>query len=256
MKTRSPRRLRKVTAYAAIVVLSTIALILLFDKVIMPWYVKRGEVSILPKVVGMKVDKALSVLEEAGYQPLTWDTLYNDKIKEGVIIRQTPEGGDETKPNRKVYLIISGGKEMVEMPDLVGKNLRDARIMLVRANLDVGRTDMEFTDSIPAGIVFRQYPQAGKNISTSQKIDLTVSQGSRAGSVVVPDLTGLTENEAIVRLAGIRLARGKVTETDRTEGRPGTIYEQAPKAGELVIESTPIDIFVVKDIVAPPTEEQ
>src|ERR1043165_4220990 len=163
--TRSRPNWKKIGVYAGISILGAIALLLLFDKIIMPWYVKRGEVSILPKVVGMNSDKAFAALAAAGYEPLSWDTLYDDKVKEGMIIRQTPEGGDETKPGRKVYLIISGGREMVVMPDLVGKNLRDARITLVRANLDVGKTDMEFTDSIPAGIVFRQSPQPGKNVS-------------------------------------------------------------------------------------------
>ena len=249
MKNPSRPSLRKIGVYALIVLLGAIALLLLFDKILMPWYVKRGEVSILPKVIGMDANKAFVTLKEAGYEPLAWDTMYDDKIKEGTIIRQTPEGGDETKPGRKVYLIISSGKEMVTMPDLVGKNLRDARIMLVRANLDVGKTDMEFTDSIPAGTVFRQYPAPGKNVTTSQKIDLTISQGSRAGKVAVPDLTGLTSNEATLRLGNIKLGKGNETESERTEGKAGTIYDQAPKPGELVVEGTTVDLFIVKEVV-------
>ena len=240
---------KKIGVYAGIGILGAIALLLLFDKIIMPWYVKRGEVSILPKVVGMTSDKAFAALKTAGYEPLAWDTLYDDKLKEGMIIRQTPEGGDETKPGRKVYLIISGGREMVVMPDLVGKNLRDARITLVRANLDVGKTDMEFTDSIPAGIVFRQSPQPGKNVSTSQKIDLIVSQGSRAGKVAVPDLTGLSSGEAAIRLANLKLVLGKENESERTEGKAGSIYDQAPKPGELVLEGSAVDLFIVKEVV-------
>lgn len=225
------------------------------DKILLPWYVKRGEVSVLPKVIGMNVDAAVATLTQAGYDPIRYETRFDDKLKEGTIIRQTPEGGDETKPGRKVYLIISSGKEMVVMPDLTGKNLKDARIMLVRANLDVGKTDMEFTDSIASGIVFRQRPEAGTKVATTQKIDLIVSQGSRAGKVAVPDLTGLSVGEASLRLGNLRLGKGNETETERTEGKPGTIYEQAPKAGELVVEGTAIDIFIVKTVVKPPGDE-
>ncbi len=254
-KGRSPSRIKKLLTYGLIGILGFFAIILLFDKVLLPWYVKSGEVSVLPKVVGMDVNRALETLKQAGYEPLTWDTLYDDKIKQNVVIRQTPEGGDETKPGRKVYLIISGGKELAEMPNLIGKNLRDARIMLVRANLDLGKTDMEFTDSIPGGTVFKQSPAPGTKVTTSQKIDLTVSQGSRAGSVVVPDLTGLTPNEALLKLAQIKLGRGKITETERTEGKPGAIFDQAPKPGELVVEGSLVDIFTVKAIAQPPTEQ-
>jgi beta-lactam-binding protein with PASTA domain len=247
--TRSRPNWKKIGVYAGIGILGAVALMLIFDKILMPWYVKRGEVSILPKVVGMSSDKAFAALKTAGYEPLAWDTLYDDKLKEGMIIRQTPEGGDETKPGRKVYLIISGGKEMVVMPNLVGKNLRDARIMLVRANLDVGKTDMEFTDSIPAGTVFKQSPEPGKNVTTSQKIDLIVSQGSRAGKVAVPDLTGLSAGEATIRLGNLKLAKGNETESERPEGKPGSIYDQAPKPGELVLEGSAVDIFIVKEVV-------
>ncbi len=238
-----------------IVFLSLFAFVLLLDKILLPWYVKRGEVSVLPKVIGMNVDAAVATLSQAGYDPIRYETRFDDKLKEGTIIRQTPEGGDETKPGRKVYLIISSGKEMVVMPDLTGKNLKDARIMLVRANLDLGKTDMQFTDSIAGGIVFRQTPAPGTKVATTQKIDLIVSQGSRAGKVAVPDLTGLSVNEAMLRLGNLRLGKGNETESERTEGKPGMIYEQAPKAGELVVEGTAVDIFIVKAVVKPPTEE-
>jgi serine/threonine-protein kinase len=247
-------RVRKILAYALIVVLSCFALLVILDKIILPWYVKRGEVSVLPKVVGMNVDQALTTLQHAGYEPIKYETRFDEKFKEGTIIRQTPEGGDETKPGRKVYLIISGGKEVVVMPDLVGKNLRDARLMLVKANLDVGKTDMEFTDSIPAGVVFKQTPKPGTTITTVQKIDIVVSQGPRAGRVAVPDLTGLTVNEAIVKLGAVKLGKGNETPIDRPEGKPGTISDQAPKPGELVLEGTMIDVFVVKEVVKPQEE--
>lgn len=235
--------------------LAFFALLLLLDKVILPWYVKRGEVSVLPKVVGMNVDQAIKVLDEAGYEPIKYETRYDEKFKDGAIIRQTPEGGDETKPGRKVYLIISGGKESVVMPNLIGKNLRDARLLLVKANLDVGKTDMDFTDSIPAGVVFKQSPKAGTTVTTSQLIDLVVSQGPRAGRVPVPDLTGLTVNEAVVKLGNVNLGKGRQDTTDRPSAKPGTIFDQAPKPGELVLEGTQVDLFIVKSG-SPPVDQQ
>ncbi|HYM19383.1 MAG TPA: PASTA domain-containing protein [Candidatus Kapabacteria bacterium] len=247
-------RFRKFLVSVLIVVLGFFALLLVLDKIVLPWYVKRGEVSVLPKVVGMNVDDALSTLEKSGYEPIKYETRFDEKFKEGTIIRQTPEGGDETKPGRKVYLIISGGKQMVVMPELTGKNIRDARLILVKANLDVGKTDMAFTDSIPAGVVFKQTPRPGTTVTTSEKIDLVVSQGPRAGRVAVPDLTSLTVSEAILRLGAVKLGKGYETPIDKPDGRPGTISDQAPKPGELVLEGTMVDVFVVKEVVKPPEE--
>src|SRR5437762_138090 len=105
---------------------------LLLDDVIMPFYVKRGEVSQVPNVVGMKQPQAIKLLSDQGYEPVQYEVRFDEKAPEGNIIRQTPEGGEETKPGRKVYLIISGGKEMAAIPDLIGKSLRDAKMLLLR----------------------------------------------------------------------------------------------------------------------------
>ena len=248
-------RLRKYLTVAVIAILAFFAFLLLLDQVIMPWYVQRGKVAYVPAVLGMSVDRAVDTLKNAGYEPIKYETRFDDKAKEGTIIRQTPEGGDETKPGRKVYLIISGGTETVQMPDLTGKNIRDARIALIHLNLDVDKTDMEFTDSIPGGIVFKQSPAPGTLIATSQKIDLIVSQGPRAGRVAVPDLTGMTVNDALLKLNAVKLGLGQESETDRTEGKSGTIYDQFPKPGELVTEGSTVDIFITHTIVNPQDEQ-
>ena len=235
-----------------VVILAFFTFLLLMDKVIMPWYVKRGEVTVLPKVVGKPVDDAVRILTEAGYEPIKYETQFDDKVKEGTIIRQTPEGGDETKPGRKVYLIISGGKEMAVVPNMIGQALKDARILLVRTNLELGRTDMEFTDSIPGGVVFKQSPNPGEKISTDQKVNIVVSSGQRAGRVEVPDLTHLTFSEAIIRLGNAKLGFGNRVPVPSETDKAGTVVEQSPKPGELVIEGSTVDLFVVEENIKEP----
>lgn len=239
-----------------LLVASFFALLLLLDLLIMPLYVKRGEVGIVPKVIGKPVDEAVQVLSDAGYEPVRYETQFSDKAKEGTIIRQTPEGGDETKPGRKVYLIVSGGKEMVIVPNFTGLNLRDARISLVRANLELGRTELVFTDSAPSGIVFRQFPRAGEKTSTSRQVTLYVSQGPRTGLVAAPDLIGLKLEEAILRLTSAGLKPNQVNQESRETGAPGTVYDQYPQPGELINEGGGIELFVVRDRAeSPPPEE-
>lgn len=238
----------------AIVAVSLFALLLLMDLLIMPLYVKRGEVGVVPKVLGLQVDEAVALLEEAGYDPIRYETQFSDKAKEGTIMRQTPEGGDETKPGRKVYLIISGGKEMVIVPNFTGLNLKDARISLVRANLELAKTELVFTDSAPSGIVFRQIPRAGEKISASRQVTLYVSQGPRTGLVVVPTLLGVTLEEAIRRLSAVGLSVGNRTHQPG-EGVSGTIIDQYPSAGDLASEGSSVDLWLVEEGNSVPPEE-
>ncbi len=240
---------------SAAILLGFFAFVLLMDKIILPWYVKRGEVTVLPKIVGKPVDDAIRILSEAGYEPIKYETQFDEKAKEGTIIRQTPEGGDETKPGRKVYLIVSGGKEMVIVPNLLGQALKDARILLVRANLDLGKTDMAFTDSMASGVVFKQSPDPGEKISTDQKVNIVVSQGQRAGRVPVPDLTHISFSEAIIRLGNAKLGVGNRSYQTSETDKPGTIIDQSPKPGELVIEGSSVDLFIVEAKIKPPENQ-
>ncbi len=240
------RRRYKWLKIAAIVLVSLFALLLLMDLLIMPLYVKRGEVGVVPKVIGLQADEAVTMLEEAGYDPIRYETQFSDKAKEGTIMRQTPEGGDETKPGRKVYLIISGGKEMVIVPNFIGLNLKDARINLVRANLELAKTELVFTDSSPSGIVFRQIPRAGEKISAAKQVTLYVSQGPRTGLVAVPSLLGVKLEEAIRRLSSVGLSVGNRT-AQPGEGLAGTIIETYPTAGDLVSEGSSVDLWLVEE---------
>jgi eukaryotic-like serine/threonine-protein kinase len=250
------RRRYKWLKILAIVAASMFALLLLFDLLIMPLYVKRGEVGIVPKVVGKQVDEAVQTLIDAGYDPIRYETQFSDKAKEGTIMRQTPEGGDETKPGRKVYLIISGGKEMVIVPNFTGLNLKDARISIVRANLELGKTELVFTDSAPSGIVYRQIPGAGAKISASKQVTLYVSQGPRTGLVVVPSLKGLTLEGAIRQLSNAGLTVGRRTSQPSEFGVPGTIIEQYPPPGDLVNEGSEVELFIVEEQGLPPAPEE
>ncbi len=221
-----------------------ILLIILLDNVIMPLYVKRGSVATVPQVVGMKKDDAKKKLSDAGYEPVEYEVRFDEKGIEGTIVRQTPEGGEETKPGRKIYLIISGGKEMAVVPDLRGRSLRDAKMMLLKANMTVGNIAYGYTDSAGNGTVFQQTPPPGSKTSASTQVSVVVSQGPLVGRVPVPDVKKLTLAQAIEKLKSVKLELGKVTYQN---GSPeSSVLDQYPQPGELVNEGATIDVFVAR----------
>src|SRR4029077_14876879 len=134
-------------------------------------------VATVPAVVGKKKDVAMQQLTESGYEPVQYEVRFDEKVAEELIIRQTPEGGEETKPGRKVYLIISGGKEMAVVPDLRGKSLRDAKMLLIKSNMSTGMVSYAYSDSATNGTVFQQTPAAGTKTSASTLVGVTVSEG-------------------------------------------------------------------------------
>jgi beta-lactam-binding protein with PASTA domain len=248
--TKQPFFRRRWVLVVLIAFVSLIVLVLLLDNVIMPLYVKQGAVATVPNVVGAKKDAALQTLTAAGYEPIQYENRFDDKAPEGTIIRQTPEGGEETKPGRKVYLIVSGGKEMASVPDLRGKSLRDAKMLMIKSNMSIGKIDYAYSDSAANGMVFAQTPWPGTKTSASAEVSVTVSQGPLLGRVPVPSLANLSLSEAIEKLKSIKLELGKV---NYQNGAPeNTVLDQYPPAGDLVNEGAAIDVFVARGGAPPP----
>ena len=210
----------------------------------MPWYVQRGAVAMVPQVVGDNTDTAVAILQHAGYAPIEYETRFDDKAPQGTIIRQTPEAGEETKPGRKVYLIISGGKEMAVVPNLLGKSLRDAKMELIKSNMSIGRVDYAYSDSAANGTIFLQSPAPSAKVSASTLVSVTLSQGPLLGRVPVPDLSKLSLSDAIAKVNSVGLQVGKV---NYQNGEPeNQVLDQYPAAGELVNQGASVDLFVAR----------
>ena len=244
VKKAQPFYRRRWVQVTGISIASFILLVVLFDNVVMPLYVKRGAKAIVPPVVGLKKDDAMKKLSDAGYEPVQYEVRFDDKSPEGMIVRQTPEGGEETKPGRKIYLIISGGKEMAVVPDLRGKSLRDAKMILLKSNMTIGNTSYGYTDSAGNGLVFAQTPEPGSKTSASTQVNVVVSQGALVGRVPVPDLTKMTLAQAIDKLSNIKLQLGKVNYQDGTP--ENAILDQYPRAGDLANEGASVDVWVAR----------
>jgi beta-lactam-binding protein with PASTA domain len=223
-----------------------IALFLVMNDVVMPFYVKSGKSAIVPNIVGLSQKIAVQKLSDAGYEPVQYEVRFDEKAAEGTIIRQTPEAGEETKPGRKVYLIISGGKELVVVPDLHARSLRDAKMMLLKENLSIGTTTFAYSDSAANGTIYSQTPAPGIKISTATKVNLVISQGPTLGRVPVPDLRKMTLKEAIEKINAQKLSVGNVSFQSSPTGEPNTVIEQYPTPGDLVTENSNIDLFVIR----------
>ena len=63
----------------------------------------------------------------------------------------------------------------------------------------------------------------------------------------VPDLTGLTHEDAARRLAAARLAAGEVSTVDDPTERPGTVVGQFPDPYTIAPPESPVDLTVVVD---------
>ncbi len=131
----------------------------------------------------------------------------------------------------------------VAVPDVVGKQVDNARNILSSNNLRVTVSDA-FNDKVPAGYVISQQPEAGTTVKEQRTITLIVSKGGEI--TVVPDLRGLNRRDAELQIKNSGLKVGRIDEQFAEDTTQDTVINQNPRPPAQITKGTAIDIVISK----------
>lgn len=170
---------------------------------------------------------------------------YSDTVPEGQVIGSTPSVGAILYEGEALNLKISLGKKIatVSVPDLYGLSEAQAKTLLYERGLQLG--EVTYANSTAnAGTIIRQQYAPYEKIAEGSTVNVTVSLGSTTEQKTVPDLYGLTAEEAEKRLAEVGLVLGSIYSV--SSGAPkGTVVTQTPIAGTFITSSiTSVDIYI------------
>jgi len=222
--------------------------LLLMNFVVMPWYVRHNTLVKVPSVVGISFDDAKKQLDDAGLEGLQGDIRYDPSKPIGTVIEQNPPSGQTVKDGRRIYLIISGGEQLYDVPNLVGRTLREAKFMLNQRNLEVQEVEYKQSVQYPAGIVLAQIENAGMKVKKGTKIGVVISEGMETGDIKIPDLTGKNVEEAKKLILANKLTVGKINYQPSTNVALNSVIDQYPKANTMAKENQRIDLFVNREV--------
>lgn len=90
----------------------------------------------VPWVTGQTQDTAYTNLTNAGFEVNIVED-YDDDVDEGLVIWQDPAGETKQKKGSTITICISLGSQMVDIPDVVGMTVSDARAILENAGFKV-----------------------------------------------------------------------------------------------------------------------
>lgn len=225
---------------------TALVLFLLLDLLVMPWYVDYGASQEVPSVAGQNLAEAQLLLNESGLQAVESETKFDPEAPVGTVIAQNPQAGSLVKPGRRIYLTVSGGEHLVEVPSLRGLSLRDARFSLERVGLHLGLVAYELSDTFFVNTIMDQSPGVGSRAPRASQVRVTVSQGKDPGDLLVPDLTGKTVAEAERLLLAEGFQIGRVTFQTGMNLVPNTIVDQYPRGGEPAGSLRSVDLFVAR----------
>jgi len=227
-----------------ILFVGVIAMVLLFNSVIMPWYVKHTDTAKVPSVVGLNFLDAKKKIEAVGLEVKQGDIRYDENKPIGEIIDQNPPADQIVKYGRRIYLTVCGGEQLVEVPVLKGRTLRDAKFTLEQRGLQIGESMRKNSNDVKEECVISQIIQPGSKVKRSTKIDLIISDGMIKGDLIVPDLIGKKLEDAKKIISDKKLKLGKITYQTNNDLPPGQIVDQYPKKDKTANESTAVDLFV------------
>jgi eukaryotic-like serine/threonine-protein kinase len=206
----------------------------------------------VPTVVGLSQADAIRRLGQFDLIGIP-EQVNDDSVDPGVVVDSDPEAGEMVEPGTEVTIFVSAGAEMRAVPFLENTELAAARATILDQGFTEGEITEEPSDTVQAGIVIRQSPAAQVQMPLGSPIDLVVSSGP--DSVILDDLSGLTQRDAAARLDTLNLTyvfeteysdeveRGRVIRTDPAPGQP-----LSPGFEVLVILSDGVEPIPVPDL--------
>lgn len=155
----------------------------------------------IPDVVGKTFDLAQLDLQKAKLTVVRAPDRFDDNLPAGVVLDVNPKVGTQVKPGDKVTVTVSKGKAPISVPDVIGKDINEARAILQQAGLQPVES---YKDSDkPKDQVIGQNPPDGAGVERNAEIKLDVSKGPAA--VVLPRVIDMPCQQAVQTLQGLGL---------------------------------------------------
>ena len=196
----------------------------------------------VPDLIGKSLEEVDTIAKQMKILVLMKE-LYDDEVPEGHIISQQPAASTIINEGGEISVIASLGTDKTRVPDLEKMHIDEVFEILAETKF-VPKEEHVYSDDYTLNIVITQEPGAGEMVNSNSEIILYVSKGPELREIIVPDIVGLTEREAIERLSSLGLTIGHAGKVESALYEEGRIISQNRAAGSTVVQGT-IITFVV-----------
>jgi beta-lactam-binding protein with PASTA domain len=245
-----PEKPKDLLIHLALILASFFVLLLIFFYGYLPSATNHGETITVPKLEGMSLKEMETFLDAKNLDYEINDSTYRAGVKPLTVLNQHPAPGSKVKKNRRIYITIaSDTPPNVKMPKLIDQSLRSAEMILKGYDLvldSIHYVPSPFSNLVLKQLIGRKEILAGTLIPKGTKITLIVGNGTGNEEVELPNLEGMSLDEATVLLSGLNLVKGAVKHMPDAAEEPGTIISQKPafKSGTMIHVGEMVDIWV------------
>lgn len=137
-----------------------------------------------------------------------------------------------------IFVITRG---TIEVPDLTGKSLQDARATIEAAGFTVGGESHIEHETAAEGTVVEQNPVAGAQARSRTSVEIKIAAKPR---IEVPNVVGeiLERAKGLIDRSGLVLAPAQLQES--ADQPQGTVLKQSPGAGTRVVKGETVQVVV------------
>ena len=221
----------------------------------------HGKEIIVPDFTNMKVNEAVYEASLSQIRVQVIDSVYIRRMGRGAIYSQNPKPGARVKKGRRVLLTINSvTPKKVQMPNLVGYSMRQAKAELGSRGLVLGKlvyvSDMA-TNNVLRQLLGNREIEAGTMVDSGSEIDLVVGLSSMDNQTYVPDVTGmklLRARDAVhdnsLNIKRLIFDKGVKTYADSLDA---VVYRQVPAASRApILLGSDVTLYLSNDPLAQP----
>ncbi len=165
----------------------------------------------------------------------------------GVVYEQSETAGQKLKKDAKITLYISMGPVTQKVPDVYGKTESAAVSELKSKGFKTVITEMPH-EEVEAGLVVKTEPQRTQVVAENETITIYISSGKPTKNVEIPDVLGLSREDAEKQLKDEGLVP-ELLETQIAYGEKsypvGSVAKQEPESSTTQVpEGTTVKVYV------------
>lgn len=216
----------------------------------------HGQEITVPDLGNMSVSEAVYT---AGLQNLrveVTDSVYIRRMGRGMVYSQNPKAGSSVKKGRRILLTINSvSPKKVQMPNLVGYSMRQAKAEINSRGLNLGK--LMYVEDIATNNVLRQMfrnreIQPGTMIESGSEITLVVGLNPEDNQTYIPDVVGMKYMRAVDAVhdnsLNIRSLKFDKTVKNYADSLDATVYRQGPEpSGEPTLIGSDVTLYLSLD---------
>ncbi len=197
----------------------------------------------VPAVEGLNQSTAQATLSGANLTAGLIIQQCSNTVPAGNVIFQRPSAGTLIARGSAVDLVVSTGQceRYVTVPSVTGLTESSAATLITAAELYLNRIDRQCSDTVPAGQVINQTPSTGALVVPGASVDLVVSTG---GCPVIPDVSGLTQEEAQSQIIAVGLTPAIIAQQCHDTVPAGSVISQSPAPGGSTVSGNTVNLVL------------